>query len=93
MRKIHFALAGAATLALAACGSSDDTVDENIGENLQADELNAAADNAAADANAELEALGNQQEELEAEPVNDAANATDGVSTEPSDVEDDVTGM
>ena len=93
MRRIHFALVTAATLALAACGSSDDTAGENIGENLQADELNAAADNAAADANAELEALGNQQEELEAEPTNETTNTSDGVTTEPSDVEDDVTGM
>lgn len=93
MRRIHFALVTAATLALAACGSNEDTAGENIGENLQADELNAAADNAAADANAELEALGNQQEELEAEPTNETTNTSDGVTTEPSDVEDDVTGM
>ncbi len=96
MRKLGFALVGAAALALAACGGqSEDTLDENIGQNadLQASELNALADNAALEA--ETEALGNQAQQLDAEPVanNAATNATDGVTTEPSDVEDEVQGM
>ncbi len=95
MRKIHFALVGAAALALAGCGSRDeDALEENIGEDLRANELNALADNAAQEA--ETEALGTQQQQLEAEPAttteptNETAN---GVTVEPSEVEDDVQGM
>jgi hypothetical protein len=94
MRKIQFALIGAAALALAACGSQEeDTLGENPTETIDGAELNALADNAALEA--ETEALGTQQQQLEAEPVaNEAANATaNGVVVEPSDVEDDVQGM
>jgi hypothetical protein len=90
MKRLHFALIGAAALALAACGGrEEDTLGDNVGENLQADELNALADDAAQDANAEMEALGNQQEQLNEETT----NTDDGVTTEPSEVEDDVQGM
>lgn len=95
MMKFHFALVGAAALALAACGSSDeDSFEENVGENLEADELNALAENAAAEAQAEMDALGNQQQELETAPANEATTSpTEGVTTEPSDVEDEPLGM
>lgn len=94
MRKIHFALIGAAALALAACGSQeDDTLGETSTEALGDDELNALADNAALEA--EAEALGTQQQQLEAEPgTTEATSETaNGVTVEPSDVEDDVQGM
>ena len=94
MRKLGFALVGAAALALAACGGGDqDTLDENVGDNVgAANELNALADNAALEA--ETEALGNQAQQLEAEePANETENQANGVTTEPSDVEDDVQGM
>lgn len=65
MKKLSFAIVGAASLALAACGGQgDDALGENVQENLeaQAENLDALADNAAG---AEAEALGNQAEQLE----------------------------
>jgi hypothetical protein len=50
MRKISFALVGAAALALSACGGKgDDSLGENVQENMEnaADSLDAAADNTA----------------------------------------------
>lgn len=94
MRKVGFALVGAASLALAACGSrGDDALEEDAANaEVQANELNALADNAALEA--ETEALGNQQQQLEAAPVaNDAANTAEEITTEPSEVEDNVQGM
>lgn len=96
MRKIHFALVGAATLALAACGSQDDAApEENAGETLQDDELNALADNAAAEAQAEMDAQATQQQEPETAPATDetSTDQTEGVTTEPSTVEDEPLGM
>ena len=92
MKKLGFLVIGAAALALAACGRNEaDTLNE-AEQNYQADELNALANDAAA--NAELEALGNQQQQLEAEnaaaaePPPPPENATN-----PAEVEDDVQGM
>ena len=65
MKKLSFALVGAATLALAACGGQgDDAAGENAQENLeaQAENLDAAADNATG---AEAAALENQADALE----------------------------
>ena len=95
MRKIHFALVGAATLALAACGSQeDDVLEENIGESLEADELNALADDAAQDAQAEMNALANQQQEIEDAPAaEDSSGEAADVATEPSEVEDEPLGL
>jgi hypothetical protein len=93
MKKLGFALVGAAMLALAACGSDDaDTLNETM-DNTQADELNALANNAAVDA--EVEALGTQQQQLEQESAaaENTANETDENSTDPAEVEDDVRGM
>jgi ABC-type glycerol-3-phosphate transport system substrate-binding protein len=68
MKKMSFALVGAAALALAACGGSgDDTLAENTQENFEAaaDNFEAAAENAATPAQAET--LENQADALEAE--------------------------
>ncbi len=65
MKKLSFAIVGAASLALAACGGSgDDTLGENVqeGAEIQAENLDMMADNAANGAQAE--ALGNQAEQL-----------------------------
>lgn len=58
MRKISFALVGAAALAVAACGGTgDDTLGENVQENMEAagDALDDMADNAAGNEAATLE--------------------------------------
>jgi len=58
MRKISFALVGAAALALAACGGQgDDSLGENVQENMEnaADTLDEAADNASGAEAANLE--------------------------------------
>lgn len=92
MKKLGFLLVGTASLALAACGSNEaDTLNEAEVQNLESEALN----NLAADAaNAELEALGNQAQQLEAE--NTATVETPeppANATSPSEVEDDVQGM
>jgi len=80
MKKIAFALIGAASIALAGCGGQgDDTLGENVQENMegQADNLDALAGNAATDA--EAEALGNQADQLrnEGDRVEDAIDDAD----------------
>ena len=68
MKKLHFALVGAASLALAACGGKgDDSLAENVQENYEAaaDNLEAAADNSANPA--EAASLENQADALEKE--------------------------
>lgn len=65
MKKLSIALVGAASLALAACGGQgDDSLGENVQENMEAagDSLDALAANAANEA--EAEALGNQADQL-----------------------------
>ena len=65
MKKISFALVGAAALALAACGGQgDDAAADNAAENLEAaaENLEAAADNASG---AEAAALENQADALQ----------------------------
>lgn len=72
MKKLSFALVGAAALALAACGGQgDDAAAENASENLeaQAENLDDAADNAVGAEAANLEA---QSDALE-----DQADATE----------------
>jgi hypothetical protein len=67
MKKISFALVGAASLVLAACGGQgDDALGENVQENFEAaaDNLEAASDNATG---AEAATLENQADALEAE--------------------------
>lgn len=68
MKKIHFALVGAASIALAACGGKgDDALGENVQENYEAaaDNLEAAADNTGNAA--EAATLENQADALKAE--------------------------
>lgn len=70
MRKIAFALVGAASLALAACGGQgDDSLGENVQENFenQAENLDAAAANTAG---AEAANLENQADALRQEGEN-----------------------
>ena len=67
MKKISFALVGAASLALAACGGQgDDALAENVQENYEnaAENLDAMAANATG---AEAATLGNQADALKAE--------------------------
>ena len=70
MKKLSFALVGAAALALAACGGKgDDSLGENVQDNLeaQAENLDAAADNTTG---AEADALENQADALRAQGEN-----------------------
>jgi hypothetical protein len=88
MKKISFALVGAASLALAACGGKgDDSLGENVQENYEAaaDNLEAAADNTTG---AEAATLENQADALEAEgarkeeAIDDAdVNAANGAAS------------
>lgn len=92
MKKLHFALAGAAVFALAACGSRTDEV-QNVDGNAaaQSDQLNMLADDAANQA--EAEALGSQQQQLEQEQA-DAANKDTAVDdTVDSNPDENVSGM
>jgi len=80
MKKIAFAMVGAASIALAGCGGQgDDTLGENVQENMEnaADSLDALAGNAANAA--EAEALGNQADQLrnEGDRVEDAIDDAD----------------
>jgi len=80
MKKLSFAVVGAAALALAACGGKgDDALGENVQENLeaQAENLDAAADNTANAA--EAAALENQADALEekGEKAEDAIDDAD----------------
>jgi hypothetical protein len=68
MNKLTFALVGAASLALAACGGKgDDSLGDNVNDNYEAaaDNLDAMADNTANGAAAAT--LENQADALEAE--------------------------
>jgi hypothetical protein len=71
MKKVSFALVGAAALALAACGGQgDDTLGDNVADNYDAaaDNLDAMADNTASEA--ESDALENQADALREEGEN-----------------------
>ena len=71
MKKLSFALVGAAALALAACGGQgDDTLGENVQENYEnaAENLDAVADNTAN--GAEADASENQADALANEGEN-----------------------
>ncbi|MEO6198745.1 MAG: hypothetical protein ABIO68_02245 [Sphingomicrobium sp.] len=83
MTKLTFAIAGAAalTLSVAGCTSNTDNTLNTAAVDQADSDMNAMADDAAADAaNAEAVALGTQQDQLEQEnaaAVNAAANPTD----------------
>ena len=77
MKKLSFAIVGAAALALAACGGKgDDALADNVEDNYEAaaDNLEAMADNTAN--GAEAAALENQADALE-ETGDDKADAID----------------
>ena len=85
MTKISFALVGAAALALAACGGQgDDSLGENVQENMEnaADALDEQADNAAGGEAANLE---NQAEQLR-EQGEDAEEAIDDADVNANEV-------
>lgn len=87
----RFAVLGAFSLAIAACGGREEDTLGNETE-MQAEDLNALADEAAMEA--ENEALGSELPAVEApapEPV--AEPEGESVDTAPSDVEDDVPGL
>ena len=75
MRKISFAVVGAAALALAACGGKQENAVENVDENLVTDNLEAAA-NEAATIN-ETDTLANQEEALNAEAAQTTTDEAD----------------
>ena len=68
MKKLSFAIVGAAALALAACGGKgDDALGDNVNDNYEAaaDNLEAMADNTSNEAASDM--LENQADALEAE--------------------------
>ena len=96
MNKLSFAIVGAASLALAACGGQgDDALGENVQENLEAqsENLDALAGNAANAA--EAEALGNQAAQLEeqGERAEDAIDEADVNAANPAEADAAVNGM
>ena len=93
MNKFAFALVGAASIALAGCGGQgDDTLGENVQENMEnaADSLDALAANAGTDA--EAEALGNQADQLRNEG-DQAEEAIDDADVNAAEVDQAVNGM
>jgi hypothetical protein len=96
MKKVAFAIVGAASIALAGCGGSgDDSLAENTQENMegQSDNLDALAGNAATDA--EAEALGNQAEQLrnEGNQREEAIDDADVDASNAADADQAVNGM
>ena len=78
MKMRVFVLSSAAALILAACSSGDQDAVDNAEMNQPAADLNALADDAANDAaNAEAAALGNQQDQLEQENLDNTVNPAD----------------
>jgi ABC-type oligopeptide transport system substrate-binding subunit len=77
MKRLTFALAGGATLLLAACGGGNqDQVNNAEMNQAGAENLNELANDAAAD-NAEAQALGNQQEALNESGSDNTPNPED----------------
>lgn len=95
MKKLSFALLGAASLALAACGGQgDDALGENVQENFEAasENLEAMADNTTG---AEAATLENQAEALEAEGARkeEAIDEADVNAANPAEAEAAVNAM
>ena len=86
MNKFGFALVGAASLALAACGGAIDDNLNNVDTYGTNEDLNALATDAANEA--EAEALGNQADQLNQESNAAADNAVDT-----TDSDENVAGM
>lgn len=95
MNKLTFALVGAATLTLAACGGRDEDSVENLDASTgaEAEQLNSLADDAANQA--EAEALGVQQEQLESQaPATEDEADSGAADVEPTeDPDENVSGM
>ncbi|MEO5973306.1 MAG: hypothetical protein ABIP91_08090 [Sphingomicrobium sp.] len=96
MNKMSFALLGAASLALAACGGKgDDSLGDNVAENYDnaADNLDAMAGDAANAA--EAEALGNQADALrdEGERKEEAIDDADVNAANKAEADAAVNGM
>jgi hypothetical protein len=90
MKKLVFAVTGAATLGLAACsGDNQDSV-ENVEINQPAAELNDMTGGANDAADAEAAALGTQQQQLESENATAEENTT---ATPTEEDEQNVSGM
>lgn len=81
MKRFSLAIVATAGLMLASCGSNDDTINEVDVNAAQTDELNDLSTSAANDAanSLEMETLGQQANQLEAEPTteNTAVETTD----------------
>ena len=93
MKKIAFAIVGAASLALAACGGQgDDAAGDAIEDNMeaQAENLDALADNAAG---AEADALANQADQLEEQGEKAEEAVDDADTTNQNEVDAAVNGM
>jgi hypothetical protein len=95
MKKFAFAMVAAASIALAGCGGQgDDTLGDNVEENMdaQADNLDALAANAG---DAEAEALGNQADQLrnEGDQAEDAIDDADVNAANQAEVDRAVNGM
>ena len=95
MKKFAFALVGATSIALAGCGGQgDDTLGENVQENMenQAENLDALAANAG---DAEAEALGNQADQLreEGERREEAIDDADVNANSGAELDQAVNGM
>ena len=91
MKKLGFALVGAASLVIAACSDNNADSLNNVDLNANAGNLDALSNEAANDA--EAEALGNQAQQLEQE-ANTLNNAVDELNAAgDSSVEENVSGM
>lgn len=90
MNKLTFAVLGAASLALTACSGGEEDAVEGVDENVQIEELNALAANAAIDA--QTETLENDVQPVD-DTTEDTVPAVDENVTDPSVVEEDVQGM
>ena len=78
MKRLAFALTGAAALALAGCSGNQDQVNNAEMNQPSPDELNELSNQAAMDAaNAEAAALGNQEAQLNEAPPEDTTSPTD----------------
>jgi hypothetical protein len=78
MKRFAFAVSVPAVLALAACSGSNQDQVNNVEMNQPATDLNALSDAAANDAaNAEADALGNQEQQLEDENADNTVNPSD----------------
>jgi hypothetical protein len=78
MKRFAFAVSVPAALALAACSGSNQDQVNNVEMNQPATDLNALSDAAANDAaNAEADALGNQELQREDETADNTVNPSD----------------